>query len=159
MRSNSCGAPVPSVPGGERGQRRAGAAGAAGVVGPPGGRHVARRRAMVALQELSERSPARVRCQSPLDDRPVRTVAYGDSRLAITLQKKPEISRLGANPLEVVTMKIKCPACGEQVTVTVKGHASGTKTFRELSRAQQRASIAKTARDLKAMREIYTGQR
>ena len=36
-----------------------------------------------------------------------------------------------------------------------KGHARGTKTFRELSRAQQRAAIAKAARDLKDMQRIY----
>lgn len=56
-------------------------------------------------------------------------------------------------------MRTKCPKCGEQITITVKGHASGTKTFRELTRVQQRAAIAKTARDLQAMREIYAGRR
>jgi len=37
----------------------------------------------------------------------------------------------------------------------LRGHVRGTKTFRQLSRAQQRASIAKTARDLKDMQRIY----
>lgn len=46
---------------------------------------------------------------------------------------------------------MKCPKCGS----SVKGHFGGVKNFRELSRAQQRASIAKTARDLKAMQRIY----
>jgi len=40
----------------------------------------------------------------------------------------------------------------------VKGHADGTKDFRELSRAQQKAAIAKTARDLNAMREIFQAE-
>ena len=56
-------------------------------------------------------------------------------------------------------MTTKCPDCGKQVRVTVKGHARGTKNFRELSDAQQRAAIAKTTRDLKEMREIYEGRR
>ena len=46
---------------------------------------------------------------------------------------------------------MKCPHCDK----SVKGHAGGTKTFRELTPTQQRAAIAKTARDLKEMREIY----
>lgn len=56
-------------------------------------------------------------------------------------------------------MKAKCPACAKEISLTVKGHERGTKTFRELSRPQQRAAIAKTTRDLKAMREIYRGLR
>lgn len=46
---------------------------------------------------------------------------------------------------------MKCPHCGK----SVKGHAQGTKNFRELSRQQQRSAIAKTTRDLKEMRAIY----
>lgn len=46
---------------------------------------------------------------------------------------------------------MKSPLCGK----SIKGHAGGTKDFRVLTRQQQRAAIAKTARDLKAMREIY----
>lgn len=46
---------------------------------------------------------------------------------------------------------MKCPHCGR----SIKGHAGGTKDFRALTRQQQRAAIAKTVRDLKAMREIY----
>ena len=48
---------------------------------------------------------------------------------------------------------MKYPHLGE----SIKGHAGGTKDFRALTRQQQRATIAKTARDLKAMREIYQG--
>jgi len=51
---------------------------------------------------------------------------------------------------------MKCPHCGK--TVSVKGHAGGLKDFRHLTREQQRASIANTARNLKRMREIYHGQ-
>jgi hypothetical protein len=50
---------------------------------------------------------------------------------------------------------MKCPGCGK----SIKGHALGKKGFRELTKAQQRAAIAKTARDLKEMREIYRGER
>jgi hypothetical protein len=46
---------------------------------------------------------------------------------------------------------MQCPACGQNI----KGHFHGLKNFRDLSRAQQRASIAKSTRDLKAMRAIY----
>lgn len=46
---------------------------------------------------------------------------------------------------------MKCPHCGGNI----KGHANGTKTFRELTRAQQRAAIAKTTCDLTEMRAIY----
>jgi len=46
---------------------------------------------------------------------------------------------------------MKCPHCGK----SIKGHDGGTKDFRDLTPEQQRASIAKTARDLKEMREIY----
>jgi len=46
---------------------------------------------------------------------------------------------------------MKCPHCDKNI----KGHDSGRQTFRELTRPQQRASIAKTARDLQAMRRIY----
>ena len=56
-------------------------------------------------------------------------------------------------------MKTKCPKCSQQINVTVKGHALGTKNFRELTRKQQHTSIAKTARDLKEMREIFNGVR
>jgi hypothetical protein len=46
---------------------------------------------------------------------------------------------------------MRCPTCGR----SIKGHFHGLKNFRELSRPQQLASIAKSSRDLKAMREIY----
>jgi hypothetical protein len=48
---------------------------------------------------------------------------------------------------------MKCPHCG--ATIVPKGHVRGTKGFRELSPAQQRAAIAKTTRDVKAMGAIY----
>jgi len=44
-----------------------------------------------------------------------------------------------------------CPHCGK----SVKGHDDGTKTFRELSRDQQRAAIANATKNLNAMKEIY----
>jgi hypothetical protein len=48
---------------------------------------------------------------------------------------------------------MKCPQCG--ANVVPKGHVRGTTGFRELSPAQQRAAIAKTTRDVKAMMAIY----
>ena len=44
-----------------------------------------------------------------------------------------------------------CPHCGK----SVKGHDDGTKTFRELSREQQRAAIANATKNLAAMKQIY----
>jgi ribosomal protein L19E len=49
-------------------------------------------------------------------------------------------------------MKIKCPKCG--VPFYIKGHANGTKSARELSKAQLIAAIAKMTRDLKEMKII-----
>ena len=46
---------------------------------------------------------------------------------------------------------MKCPHCNK----SIKGHANGTKDFRELSPEQMKASIAKQARDLKECRTIY----
>ena len=54
-------------------------------------------------------------------------------------------------------MTITCKTCGRRTSV--KGHAHGTKTFRDLTERQQRAAIAKMARDLKEAREIYRGLR
>ena len=45
----------------------------------------------------------------------------------------------------------KCPHCGK----SVKGHDDGKKNFRELSREQQRATIANATKNLKEMRAIY----
>ncbi len=45
----------------------------------------------------------------------------------------------------------KCQKCG----APLKGHVRGTRTFRELSRVQQRSAIAKATRDLKAMRRVF----
>lgn len=56
-------------------------------------------------------------------------------------------------------MKAKCPACANEISLTVRGHERGRKNFRQLTRLQQRAAIAKTTRDLKEMREIYRGLR
>ena len=47
--------------------------------------------------------------------------------------------------------KMKCPHCGK----AIKGHAKGTKSFRDLNKAQRRASIAKQSRDLKEAKEIH----
>jgi hypothetical protein len=44
-----------------------------------------------------------------------------------------------------------CPHCGK----SLKGHLGGTKSFRQLSRPQQKATIANTAKNLKAMQRIY----
>ena len=46
---------------------------------------------------------------------------------------------------------MKCPNCKQ----SIKGHADGKKDFRELTRSQQRATIANATRLLKAYREIY----
>ena len=52
-------------------------------------------------------------------------------------------------------MKVTCPECGK--VFSVKGHADGKKSARELTPRQQRASIAKQSRDLMEMRAIYKG--
>jgi len=50
---------------------------------------------------------------------------------------------------------MRCPHCSR----SIKGHANGRENFRDLTPAQQRAAIAKTARDLQAMRRIYQASR
>ena len=45
----------------------------------------------------------------------------------------------------------KCPHCGK----SIKGHAGYAKGFRELTKTQRVAAIAKTAGDLNRMRAIH----
>lgn len=47
-----------------------------------------------------------------------------------------------------------CPHCGK----SVKGHADGTKAFRELTRKQQAASIRQAKANLKKMEAIYNAE-
>ncbi len=47
-----------------------------------------------------------------------------------------------------------CPHCKK----TIKGHANGTKDFRELSPEQMKAAIARATRSLNEMRNIYKGE-
>lgn len=44
-----------------------------------------------------------------------------------------------------------CPHCKK----SIKGHANGTKDFRELSTEQMKAAIARATRSLNEMRNIY----
>ena len=65
----------------------------------------------------------------------------------------PQMNQLDSIRKESEVMK--CPHCGK----SIRGHAGGTRVFRQLSPAQQRAAIAKTARDLRDMRRIYVTSR